>query len=228
MSCPSIFIVSQGGCGSTVFFDQLDYGSRCQKVKNCACVKKHVLATYLKNIKFTKNTKVLYIYGNPYEQILSVARRYLIPALVYEYKNSDHSIYQNTFIESEFLKWHRSVITSTKEKRSSEAGLVEMISRYISDSVAFLDFRSHYMSWKKVRLKNVSIRFMKYDEILNSGKEKVCSWLNRDFDFEIKKRITDYRVFEKDNPEIFKMIEEKYKAWFNLYRKLPLVEDISW
>jgi hypothetical protein len=228
MSCPSAFIVSQGGCGSTVFFDQLGYGSRCENVKNCTCVKKHVLANCLKNVTFIKNTKILYIYGNPYEQLLSVARRCFIPHLIYEYENSDYSKYVDTFKKSVFLKWHEFVNPGTNERQCVGVGLEEILSRYLEDRNAFLDFKLHYMSWRKVPLKNVSIRFIKYDEILNSGKEKICSWLDRDFDFELKKRKVNYINFKKNHPEISRKIEEKYKSWFSLYEKIPLVEDLIW
>jgi hypothetical protein len=228
MSCPSAFIVSQGGCGSTVFFDQLGYGSRCENVKNCTCVKKHVLANCLKNVTFIKNTKILYIYGNPYEQLLSVARRCFIPHLIYEYENSDYSKYVDTFKKSVFLKWHEFVNPGTNERQCVGVGLEEILSRYLEDRNAFVDFRLHYMSWKKVPLKNVSIRFLKYDEILNSGKEKICSWFDRDFDFKLKKRKVNYVDFKKNHPEISEKIEEKYKSWFSLYQKIPLVEDLIW
>lgn len=227
MSCPSIFIVSQGGCGSTVFFDQLGYGSKCQHVIDCVCVKKHIKASYLTKIKFPKNTKILYIYGNPYDQIISLSRRNLIPHVIYEYENLCSEKYTNTFNNSSFLKWGSYELKNTTKKHN-ENFTVEYISKYIEDSNIFLDFKEHYMSWRKIPIKNVSVRFIKYEEILKSGKEKICSWLKRDFYFEPKKRNSNYLEFRNKHPDLFKKIENRYKNWFNIYEKLPLVEDIRW
>jgi hypothetical protein len=228
MGCPSIFIVSQGGCGSTVFFDQLGYGSKCQHITDCECVKKHVKASYLIKMKFPKNTKILYIYGNPYDQIISLSRRNLIPHIIYEYENECYEKYENAFKNSSFLKWWANELKKFDDEEFTTNYISKYISKYIEDSNIFLDFKEHYMSWKKIPIKNVSVRLIKYDEILKSGKEKVCSWLKRDFNFHPKKRNSNYLDFKDKYPDLFKKIESRHKNWFNIYEKLPLVEDISW
>jgi len=227
MRCPSVFIVSQGGCGSSVFFDQLGYGSKCERVTGCVCVKKHVKSSFLKKMKFPKNTKILYIYGNPYDQIISLSRRNLIPLLIYEYENSCNEKYINAFSNSSFLKWVNYELKNATKKNDEDL-TAEYLSRYTEDNNVLLDFKEHYMSWRKVPIKNVSVRLIKYDEILKSGKEKICSWLKRDFHFEPKKRNSNYINFKNNHPDLFKKIENKYKNWFNIYEKLPLVEDIIW
>jgi hypothetical protein len=226
MRCPSIFIVSQGGCGSTVFHSQLDY-SKCGNTTNCACIKKHTKASCLKKIKLPKNTRILYIYGNPYNQIMSLSRRGIISNIIFEYENQCHETYKKKSENSSFLKWCNSE-SKNGEKKNGEHFMVEYISKYIEDNNVFMDFKEHYMSWRKTPIKNASVRFIKYEEILKSGKEKICSWLKKDFYFEPKKRHSKYLEFRNKHPDLFKKIENRYKSWFNIYEKLPSVEDIRW
>ena len=200
--------ITQGGCGTS---------SLSGVTTNYVNRDVHIHERYPETIndKFL-NSKVVYLFANPYDCLLSLARRdrYLL----------EHAYNIRCPIPIEENKFHQ----FCRDDRSNfpTGTTEEKLEIYLDFGQDIYDFKDHYERWKILKNKTYSIRFIKYEGLLKYGLSLFNDWWGTDIDESVWKPRMRSSDYSKLDAKLIEKLEFLYKDWFDMYNILPDVEDI--
>jgi len=197
-------LITQGGCGT----------ASLQKVTtNVINGDVHIHERYPESmdIKYP-NSKVVYLFGNPYDCLMSLARRdkFLL----------EHCHNLKCFIPLKENKFHQ----FCKDDRSNfpTGTPEEILEIYLDFDQDIYNFKDHYERWKNLKDKTYSIRFIKYEGLKNNGITPLNEWWDTNINWNFAGRTSNYKQLDE---RLFSKLENMYGKWFDEYQKLPEIED---
>ena len=203
----SNIFITQGGCGTTSIInhirphtENIHIHERCSDLID----------------KNYPNSKVVYVFGNPYDCLMSLARRDMFLL--------EHCHNMRCSIPIEKNKFHQ----LCKDDRSNfpKGTPEEILETYLDLQQDIFKFKDHYERWKVTDNKAYSIRLIKYEGLLNHGLSLFNDWWGTDIDESIWKPRMRSSDYSKLDAKLIEKLEFLYKDWFDVYNILPDVEDI--
>ena len=164
------------------------------------------------------NSRILYIFPNPYDLILSsCGRKFGSDSFLYY-----HASNLVSYVSDEDNKFRQLCETKGHPQGNAE----EVLKIYLELNQDILGLENHYKNWRNDKNRNYSIRFVKYEGLCNHGIELFNEWWDINIPPDkwlFKKRKADYTKLNKD---LFSKLESMYGDWFEQYQSLPLIEDV--
>jgi hypothetical protein len=165
------------------------------------------------------NSKIIYIFPNPYDLVLSSSGR-KFGEDTFIYYHSGNLIPK--YIRDEDNKYKQFCDTNGHPTGTSE----EILIKYLDFNQDIMGLEDHYNKWRYNKNRSYSIRFVKYEGLLEHGVSLFNDWwgLNiPEYLWNPLKRSANYKNLSKDT---ISKLELLYGEWFEKYQSLPLVEDL--
>ena len=207
--------VTPGSCGTTTLLGKF----------------REISSTYLKDVHVHERDakkvsdenpsgKVIYLFANPYDTLISYARRYNF--LLF----ASFNLGCEMFMKSEDHKLKK-IFTEQPdffEKNDWEY----ILETYLDLNQDTFNLKHHYDQWKNTKINKLPTRFIRYEGLLEGGLHLFQSWWNCDVlkghRFQNVPRRSNY---DNLSSTLKNKLEKMYGDWFNQYYSLPEVEDVK-
>ena len=205
-------LITQGGCGTTSLIPILQSYIADD-------VHRHERIPELLENKHP-TSKVVYIFGNPYDTLVSCSGR-KFGEDSFLYYHASNLIWDEILPDKK--NKHKQLLESDGHPRGTAE---EILESYLDVEQDCFDFENHYSRWKHKKDRTYSIRFVRYEGLLQHGISLFNEWWDVNIPENVwspRQRNADYTNLNKD---VFSKLESMYGDWFEKYQSLPLVEDV--
>jgi hypothetical protein len=160
-----------------------------------------------------ENSKVMYLFANPYDTVLSYFRRAVW---------NDESNCQSS--NNSWLEHHcRNLEGDSRYFNKPENRVLE---NFLKDDYDPFLLSEHIEKWMSHENRNYELWLMRYESLSINGINPFIEYWNlpKDMSFNFKIRNSDWK---SNSVEIQQGLERKYGSLFEIYYSLPLVSKLS-
>jgi hypothetical protein len=151
-----------------------------------------------------KDSRVVYLFANPYDTILSYFRRDKV-----EFNCNGGFLFPHT----------TNIGGDVDYFKNPENRIIE---NFLKDEYDPFFLREHYDKWATYNERNYDLVMMRYEELSENGVSSFIDYwdLPKNLEFKFRKRSSDW---QNEPQEIQDRLKQKYGEYFDAYHSLPLV-----
>ena len=199
MSVKCNLLITQGSCGTYALRNAV--GEHYNKIDGWN--------THSRNPEVTpQNSRVVYLFANPYDTILSYFRR-------------DKEEFNS---QGGFLFAHVEHIGGDTEYFKKPDN--RLLENFVKDDYDPFFLSSHLESWVLNESRNYALKIMKYESLAVNGIVPFMDYwdLPKEVSFNFKQRNS---AWQRESPEIQTALRQKYGDLFDIYESIPLVSELK-